>query len=343
MPDLPTPGDELEERLQRTFLEKADVAHVPEGLAASSRRRATRRRSRLIGAGGAFGVAAVLATVAVIPALTSSNDDPPPAAIQPTAESELLACVSQDNGPRPNTPTIAELADMRIEHIRLCRFTNPSTGNANADSEFTLTDETDLSGAEIADVQAGFAAAEAAQPDCLMADSPPPVSYTVRLQDDAGTVWSVSVPADACLGFFLDPHSYMAPQLPPLLDTITFATADLSEAHPVSQEELVRNRWVPTVNFAADADTPFVSFDVVGDWVASDGCNEIHGTYELSEDGGFRSTQGGSTLVGCRADWTVGTLDEVDRLLLDGPLLVGVNDQGDEVLRFRNASAHPYY
>ncbi|MCW2793130.1 MAG: hypothetical protein JWO76_2228, partial [Nocardioides sp.] len=206
------PDSELEERLHDTLTTRAQQARVPAELAVSSRRRARRRRARFVGAGVVLAVVAVLGVVTVVPPLLTSTLRPEPGTTDP------MSCPATPVDTSRRLPTIEQVVDRPIERVTLCRFTNPSTGDPNVDRTFELTDEAALSDDAVSAVQSAFAAARAAEPECFWIDSPPPVSVTVRLQDQAGRLWTVSVPLENCLGLDLGDGHYAAPQLPGFLD-----------------------------------------------------------------------------------------------------------------------------
>jgi len=117
----------------------------------------------------------------------------------------------------------AQVVDLRVDRATLCRFTNNSSIVEQNDPE--ITDETRLTSAQVADVQAAFAAARRAVPHCTMFDGAPPVSYQLLLQDSDQHRWSVDVPEDPCLGFVMADRSYVAPELPALFRALTEGTA----------------------------------------------------------------------------------------------------------------------
>ncbi|MCW2843017.1 MAG: hypothetical protein JWN22_933 [Nocardioides sp.] len=206
------PDSELEQRLHTMLATRAQQARLPAELAVFSRRRARRRRTRFVGAGVVLAVVAVLGAVTVVPRLVTSTAKP--------GTTDPSSCPSTPLDTSRRLPTIEQVVGQQIQRVTLCRFTNPSTGDANADRMFELTDEVALSDDEIAAVQSAFAVAEATGQECFRIDSPPPVSVTVRLQDRAGSLWSVSVPLETCLGLDLGDGHYTAPHLPGLLDAL---------------------------------------------------------------------------------------------------------------------------
>lgn len=91
---------------------------------------------------------------------------------------------------------------MRVDAARLCRLSNPSSGDAYLNWRYTLTDDLALSAYDTAAVIESLGAA-ADNPTCSMIDSPPPVTYLVLLRDEQGGTWRVTVPEEPCLGFHL--------------------------------------------------------------------------------------------------------------------------------------------
>jgi heat shock protein HslJ len=64
-----------------------------------------------------------------------------------------------------------------------------------------------------------------------------------------------------------------------------------------SQEDLV-GTWALEDEFTSP-EQPFIAFSDDGTWIASDGCNQVRGTWELGGDGSLTTTSGPSTLMAC--------------------------------------------
>jgi heat shock protein HslJ len=65
----------------------------------------------------------------------------------------------------------------------------------------------------------------------------------------------------------------------------------------VSEKDLV-GTWALDEEFTSP-EQPFISFSDDGTWIASDGCNQVRGTWELARDGSLTTTSGPSTLMAC--------------------------------------------
>ncbi len=68
-------------------------------------------------------------------------------------------------------------------------------------------------------------------------------------------------------------------------------------AVPATEADLV-GTWALDEEFSSP-EQPFISFSDDGSWIASDGCNQVRGTWQLGEDGSLTTTSGPSTLMAC--------------------------------------------
>jgi hypothetical protein len=102
---------------------------------------------------------------------------------------------------------------------------------------------------------------------------------------------------------------------------------------PATRSTLV-GRWVPD---GADAvqrpQVPFLQLDADGSWTSSDGCNGSMGRWTAGGDGRVLATSGVSTLIGCHNLPVGGWWATAARAGFDGPALVLLDGNGDELAR----------
>lgn len=80
------------------------------------------------------------------------------------------------------------------------------------------------------------------------------------------------------------------------VSTLAACAPDSGPSAP-SEAELV-GTWALDEEFSSP-EQPFIDFSEDGSWIASDGCNQVRGTWQLSEDGSLATTSGPSTLMVC--------------------------------------------
>lgn len=67
---------------------------------------------------------------------------------------------------------------------------------------------------------------------------------------------------------------------------------------------------------------PFVSFVQDNTWTASDGCNQVQGTWDLAGDGTLTTTSGPSTLMACEGAQLPLAVSRADSVEVDGDTLL---------------------
>jgi hypothetical protein len=149
----------------------------------------------------------VLAAVAVVAGFVALRSQQPHAvavdhvAIDPSIN---LECDRRGVG-ADLAPSQQELASMSVVAMTVCKWTNPSTGDPRVDFESTLASETKVGQSAADELMAALTSADPLDPGstCMMIDSPPPLTYNVRVQDKQGSLWGVSLASPSCLGFDL--------------------------------------------------------------------------------------------------------------------------------------------
>ncbi|WP_197059437.1 META domain-containing protein [Cryobacterium sp. MLB-32] len=76
---------------------------------------------------------------------------------------------------------------------------------------------------------------------------------------------------------------------------------------------------------------PFLTIVDDGSWVASDGCNVVRGTWELSADGTLTTTAGPSTLIGCDGKPLPFLFSNATSASVDGDTLVLQDPAGETI------------
>lgn len=81
-------------------------------------------------------------------------------------------------------------------------------------------------------------------------------------------------------------------------------------------------------------DDPVLTFGADGTWSGSDGCNNLGGTYTVTEEGRFSSTSRGQRLAGCANVPHSGLLAETVNVTPDGAILQFFGPDRREVARY---------
>jgi heat shock protein HslJ len=79
--------------------------------------------------------------------------------------------------------------------------------------------------------------------------------------------------------------------------------------------------WALDEEFSSP-EQPFIAFSEDGSWIASDGCNQVRGTWQLGEDGSLLTTSGPSTLMACEGAQLPLAMAQATAVEIDGELLI---------------------
>jgi heat shock protein HslJ len=79
--------------------------------------------------------------------------------------------------------------------------------------------------------------------------------------------------------------------------------------------------WALDEEFSSP-EQPFISFSEDGSWIASDGCNQVRGTWQLGEEGSLSTTSGPSTLMACEGAQLPLAMAQATAVEIDGELLI---------------------
>ena len=83
-----------------------------------------------------------------------------------------------------------------------------------------------------------------------------------------------------------------------VLAVLTGCASAASSGRSAVDETALLGTWVIDATFDSP-EQPFVAFLEGGEWVASDGCNRVQGTWVLGDQGTLTTTAGPSTLMAC--------------------------------------------
>lgn len=113
-------------------------------------------------------------------------------------------------------------------------------------------------------------------------------------------------------------------------------TADLPAGlNPPPAREALVGRWEPESGPGSSPEPVYVELLADGGWRGSDGCNGQGGRWVTGAGGAFLATSGASTLVACEnapiGQWLSGAW----QVGMDGPVLVLVDAQGNELGRVK--------
>jgi heat shock protein HslJ len=88
-----------------------------------------------------------------------------------------------------------------------------------------------------------------------------------------------------------------------------------------ASEKDLEGTWALDEEFTSP-EQPFIAFSEDGTWIASDGCNQVRGTWELARDGSLTTTSGPSTLMACEGAQLPLAMAQATSVAFDGESLI---------------------